>query len=71
MTLRNQFLQEIAKLDDALDGSRLADDVADIVEKMIGEERERCATVAENWGPAPPNPRGRRAQLAAEIRESK
>jgi len=32
------------------------------------EEREACATIAENWGGAEPNPHGRRAALAREIR---
>lgn len=30
---------------------------------------EEAAKIAENWGNAPPNPYGRRAQLAADIRK--
>jgi hypothetical protein len=38
------------------------------IEEAAAEEREACAIIAENFGNAPPNPEGRRAQLAAQIR---
>ncbi len=39
--------------------------------QLVSEAYERAAVLAENWGNAPANPRGRRAELARAIRALK
>lgn len=36
--------------------------------QLVEDEREACAEYVETWGPAHPNPHGRRAQIAADLR---
>ena len=48
-----------------------AEGYASAMERVRNKALEEAAVIAENWGNAPPNPQGRRAELAAAIRAVK
>lgn len=75
ITIETKYEDRIEKalkpLKDCKDMKLLYFDLRIELEKQFDELIDDCARIIENWGNTPPNPFGRRAQVAKEIRQLK